>query len=692
MGCFGGEREKGPPEHKQKWEFINLSDFKSRSCWTPIAYFWLWCMAFVSIAVYGVDTFTAVNLLVFDKWSSQVDPWIPFQYSKWIFAICILLSWALCIYEWLRAIRVIKRGGVAASYMDPLGASLQSMRPKGWKRFLVFTELTKSKKGTDYVAFFVYFAFQGALRVIICEGPRQVVNGLTIGSLFESKLINQKATQDKEPLDQFFLNIKALADENLQQVLILGSMLFTLIIWIFSAICLAIAAILYLVFLWHYIPQRDGRLRIYCRRKIDRRLERIVEERTRDAIEEENKQKEKEEWKAEMKRQKTGELAPPAPPKIARQPTLPQLGETPKLEQEAKMSEGGLQRQDTSTTVSTLPRYTSRPSTSQGMQRQPTVPDLASGGDRPTMSRNASGWSEVSCESDAPLLPNAGYAGEGGRASPAPTYYSRQDSNASFNRRPAPGRNMSQSTQASQRSFTPVSRVNTPGSERSFTPMNQRPPMPGVRFPVRSNTGFSFDRDQRSASSPISPPDVYGRPMVPTMRSATEPPRASGLSREDSNTSYFNRPVAGTPAPGIERKPTFGSLHSHNSSFSRPIPRNPSQASSFHRPCSPENAPPATNSYEMTSQPSYTPAPRATSGAGGYVAFNPGMHKASSTPAPQQAQGVPPRAATAPNSNRLTTGYADILDDYGGGEEDRGPPPRSYTAGPAHTPGWQGRF
>jgi len=315
MGCFGGDREKGPPEHKQKWEFINLPDFKNRSCWTPVAYIWLWLMALVAIAVYGVDTFTAVNLLVFDKWSSQVDPVIPFKYSKWIFAICILLSWALCIFEVLRAIRVIRRGGVAASYMDPIGGSLQCMRPKGWKRFLVFAELTRSKKGTDYVAFFVYFAFQGALRVIVCEGPRQVINGLTLGSLFESKLINQAATQGEPPLEQLFLNIQALADENLQQVIILGSMLFTLVIWIFSALCLLIAGILYLVFLWHYIPQRDGRLRIYCRRKIDRRLERIVRDKVRDAIEEENRLKEKEEKKAELKRQKTGELAPPAPPK-----------------------------------------------------------------------------------------------------------------------------------------------------------------------------------------------------------------------------------------------------------------------------------------------------------------------------------------------------------------------------------------
>ena len=191
MGCCG-EREKGPPELKQKWEFINLGDFKCTSAWTPLGYIWLWMLGAIGVSVYAADTFTAVNLLAFDRWSSEVKPTIPFRISKWIFAACIFFSWALCIYEWLRAIRIIKRGGVAASYMDPVAASLQSMRSKGWRRFLVFTELTKSKKGVDYIAFFVYFAFEGAIRIILAEGPRQVVNALTLYAVMNAKLINQE--------------------------------------------------------------------------------------------------------------------------------------------------------------------------------------------------------------------------------------------------------------------------------------------------------------------------------------------------------------------------------------------------------------------------------------------------------------------------------------------------------------------
>lgn len=121
-------------------------------------------MLLISVAVYGVDTFTAVNLLAFDKWSSEVKPVISLDVSKWIFSACIIASWVNLGFEYLRAIRVIKRGAVAESYLDSLAVRLQCIRigkkGRGWRRFLVFAELTKSKKGAEYVALFTYFSFQ----------------------------------------------------------------------------------------------------------------------------------------------------------------------------------------------------------------------------------------------------------------------------------------------------------------------------------------------------------------------------------------------------------------------------------------------------------------------------------------------------------------------------------------------------
>ena len=65
----------------------------------------------------------------------------------------------------MRAIRVIRGGVVAASYLDPLAVRVQSVRRgnegRGWRRFLVFAALTKGRKGAEYVALFTYFSFEG---------------------------------------------------------------------------------------------------------------------------------------------------------------------------------------------------------------------------------------------------------------------------------------------------------------------------------------------------------------------------------------------------------------------------------------------------------------------------------------------------------------------------------------------------
>ena len=117
------------------------------------------------MAVYLVDAFTAANLLFFNRWSGQVQPLIPFNIARWVFAGCIMLSWVLLVYRWIRAVRVMRSGVVAASYLDPLAVRVQSIRTgkngRGWRRFLLFAELTKGRKGAEYVALFTYFSFEG---------------------------------------------------------------------------------------------------------------------------------------------------------------------------------------------------------------------------------------------------------------------------------------------------------------------------------------------------------------------------------------------------------------------------------------------------------------------------------------------------------------------------------------------------
>jgi hypothetical protein len=707
MGCCG-ERERGPPEPTAKWTYINLSDFKSTSSWNTIAYIWVWIMAIVAVAVFAADTFTAVNLLAYNKWTSKVEPKIPLEYARWIFAGCILFGFVLYIFNWIFAIRAIRRGGIADSFLDPLAATLQSMRGSGWRRFLVFSNLTQSKKGTDYIAYFVYFSFQSAIRVIIAEGPRQAINGMTLYSVMQDKLMDGDGSE-KPNIVQFWANLQHLFQENNYQALTMCAMLFTLIIWVISALSLLISLILYLVFLWHYIPQQDGRLKVYCRRKIDRRLEKIVEAKIKAAMEDEEKRTRKAEKKAEQQagisRKKTGELLPERPTKVIRQPTLPVVPVTPDPGKEDKLPEHALVRQATSTTVLTLPPYSSRPPTRNDDPRLESHPSQRSmHSARPMLpSRTvtqSSGFPTPNYEMDAPLLDNVGFTGH--EISRPPTAASRrQDSFSSLNG-PMPTRTMTQGSQGPQQIYP--QRPNMGPPMRSYTPMS-RTDSPGPRQPLGSQMPFA------STSTPPPPSDMYYNQPPPRQNT----PDAYGLMRQDSNSS-FNRP------PPVSSQPTFGSVHSQETSFSRPVlPANPM---SFNRPFSPPSAneqslPYPADSYEMTSQPymsqtpapvsPFTPSPPPAASIGGYTAFNPSVHSASSTPAPHQqmpqrsatAMGghsaavrpfeVPQRSVTAPAidhstldrgvpplDNRGTIGYSDIVDDYGRADTS---PPRAGHAG-----------
>ncbi|KAH6608600.1 hypothetical protein Trco_001946 [Trichoderma cornu-damae] len=286
MGYVSHRRKETRQYTDQKWDYINLSDFRAKGCGAVFAYITLWIGLIISLAVYGVDTFTAVQLLVFNRWSSEIEPAIPFSVSKWIFSICIILSFVNLGFEWIRAARKIKRGNVAEVYLDSLAVRWESIRlgsGQGFKRFLVFTELTKSKKGAEYIALFTYFGFQSWIRVIFCTSPRQVVNALTLRSVYMAKLA---VTSDsvEGSISAFFDKIKTLAQQDLRQAAILGGMCFTVVIWVFSALYLISSAFFYVFFLSHWIPRSDGGLTGYCDRKVNGALLKIVTKTVNQAL------------------------------------------------------------------------------------------------------------------------------------------------------------------------------------------------------------------------------------------------------------------------------------------------------------------------------------------------------------------------------------------------------------------------
>lgn len=569
MGCSGRVKQADiPPEHT--WDFISLNDFKSTSCLTPFAYGYLWVSLMISIAVYAVDTFTAVNLLAFNKWSGEIEPAIPLKISKWIFSACIIASVVNLAFEYLRAMRVMRRGAVAESFLDSLAVRLQCIRlgnGRGWRRFLVFAELTKSKKGAEYVALFTYFSFQAWIRVIFCSGPRQVINALTLYSVFEAKLDPTNKNDVGSALLQFFKNIEILAAEEYQQAVILSGMVFTLIVWIFAALSLMLAVVFYIFFLWHYIPNADGGLGGYCERKINHRLQQIVSAKINKALADEERKSKKAAERLAAKAAKNGDMGPAAIQ--GRQATLPSLMD---MKGDDKLPEMPmLNRADT---MSTLPVYSSRPGTPSG---QPTVPSFELSDldqKRPPTARSAtsaSGMSNASYGPGASLLGNAGDMGYGRSASPAPSLpplntvgagpqrtMTGSSNNSQWSRGGTPGPPPPRMPSAMGREYTasPVSYTDSPGGPMG-RPMPGRIGELGGRPLTPSDGRFSpapGSQVGRNSPAPFSPMYPGGAPSPalsngynPGMRSASAAPQQAPTSTPSPYRNMTDPGVRGPP-------------------------------------------------------------------------------------------------------------------------------------------------
>ncbi|KAM3513786.1 hypothetical protein MY11210_002599 [Beauveria gryllotalpidicola] len=438
MACCCGNRKKQTREFaEQKWDYINLQDFKTSGCGTPFAYGYLWFSLIISIAVYSIDSFTAVQLIAFNRWSSTIRPAISFDVSKWIFSICIILSFINLGYEAIRAIRVIRRNNIAESYMDPLAVRWESIRvgkAQGWRRFLVFAALTKTW-----------------IRVLVCSGPRQVINAFTLKSVYEAKLATKATSVDGAFLG-FFDKLKVLAQEDYRQAAILSGMAFTFVVWAFALIFLIVAVLFYVFFLFHWIPRADGGLTGYCERRVNKALLRIVTKRVNRALAKNEAKKIRAEAKAAKM---TGEKLQPE-----RDATLPDISALADDKLEVMPT---LSRADTE---NTLPVYQSRPNTPGGIE--------LSNMNRTALTLTGTNGSNSSYSPSVPLISAAADMGYGPGPIHTPIMQPQRPGTAGSLRGPGvgmipqrPGTAMSQRSQASR-----------PGTGNQYPYSNAPTPMP----------------------------------------------------------------------------------------------------------------------------------------------------------------------------------------------------------------------
>ncbi|KAI5778401.1 hypothetical protein EDC01DRAFT_634794 [Geopyxis carbonaria] len=298
MGCCKGERKPKPVNPEHKFAYINLADFKSKSCLNYMAYFGIYSGTLISIACYVADMYTAVILLAYNRWSSEAlnqSSVIDFKTAKIVFSTCIFLSFVLLVYDWWVAYRVIKSDGVADAYMNVIAVRFNCIWggkgkvDTGWRRFLVFSRLTKSRGFVDYIAIFTYFAFKGWVRILFAEGPRVVINTLTFISVTKADDIAKSQKDALSAFEEFFKKFGILYKANHLQVIVLCTMAFTTLMWVFAILRLLIASFVYICYLWHAMGGKVS-LRKYCKERIDTRMGEIVQKKHDKALAREKKE------------------------------------------------------------------------------------------------------------------------------------------------------------------------------------------------------------------------------------------------------------------------------------------------------------------------------------------------------------------------------------------------------------------
>ncbi|TQV98122.1 pheromone-regulated membrane protein [Cordyceps javanica] len=615
MVCCCGNRKKETREFaEQKWDYINLKDFKANGCGTPFAYGYLWFSLIISIAVYSIDSFTAVQLLAFNKWSSAIRPAISFDVSRWIFSICIILSFVNLGYEAIRATRVIKRNNIAESYMDPLAVRWESIRvgkAQGWRRFLVFAALTQSKKGAHYIALFTYFSFKSWIRVLVCSGPRQVINAFTLKSVYEAKLATKATSVDGAFLG-FFDKVKILAQEDYRQAVILSGMAFTFVVWAFALIFLIIAVLFYVFFLFHWIPRADGGLSGYCERKVNAALLTIVTKRVNKALAKNEAKK----WKAEAKAAKmTGEKLQPE-----RAATLPDVV----LGDDKLQLMPTLNRADTG---GTLPAYSTRPNTPGGIE--------LSNINRSALSRSGTNTSNSNYSPTVPLMSAAADMGYSPVLTQSPVLQPQR-----------PGTAMSQRSQMS--GMAPIQRPGTANSHRGPAP-GMMPQRPGTAMSQHSQISRPGTANQYAYGNAPSPMPVLGEePTLPQLRPSNSQRSVgshagSRFGPSENGSEQVFRQAVTNAASQAQPSQTQYQAYNPNGGQQRPPARSPYTAEQYGNPRSPIRS--ATTGSTPAGAPMY-PAQRSVTGP---------LPSRAATTDPYFRQGPPPQDASfAPIQNSNT--------------------------------------
>lgn len=200
------------------FDLINIENFRNRDKSTVFAYIYTWVMIILSLVLLGTDIYTCLNILVFHRWSTK--DFQPYAYSvaKWIFTGCIIFQFVLLAYHWLRAIHTYRTKNIALTYVNTIARLLYII--KSYNYHCLFHQIEQDNF-FDWTCFLCYTELDGAVRLLIADTPRQVINILTL----------RYYATDRGKLNDIIGNIRTIATTNLRLSIILSFMCLSVAIW-----------------------------------------------------------------------------------------------------------------------------------------------------------------------------------------------------------------------------------------------------------------------------------------------------------------------------------------------------------------------------------------------------------------------------------------------------------------------------
>ncbi|KAH8118585.1 hypothetical protein DFH11DRAFT_1502410 [Phellopilus nigrolimitatus] len=275
--CGGPEwKREVVPDHK--FDFIDTRDFADHGCWMRTRYLWVYVLVLKSFLVYVFDIFTAITMLTTDNWSNHIFDsctqdddngcvFIPFKVGKWLFVGCIIASFLLLAYEARKARKIIASRDISYAFTNIMANNYYSLR--SYDHFCFFCRINNSTKKKDDFAFFIFFTFKSWKRLLLADGPRQVINALTLYSFYLSQ-------KDKGS----FWDLNKYTNGSIMTGALIFSTLTTTVIFAGSALLLLAAGVCYVPLLCYI----RGNLKEYCCHKVDKRISEIVKRKNKERL------------------------------------------------------------------------------------------------------------------------------------------------------------------------------------------------------------------------------------------------------------------------------------------------------------------------------------------------------------------------------------------------------------------------